>query len=73
MNILSKRKINGKTQVLHDIVIQVAQVIIFLLMQETSVQTLAWEHALEEEMATHFSILAWKIDRLHSLGSHTVL
>jgi len=30
-------------------------------MQETSVQSLGWEDSLEEEMATHFSILAWSI------------
>ena len=27
---------------------------------ETWVQSLAWEDPLEEEMATHSSILAWK-------------
>ena len=42
--------------------------------QETWVQSLSWEDPLEEEMATHSSILAWiiprteKPDRLHSLG-----
>ena len=30
-------------------------------MQETWVQSLGWEHPLEEEMATHSSIPAWKI------------
>ena len=29
--------------------------------QETQVQSLDWEDLLEEEMATHSSILAWKI------------
>ena len=35
-------------------------------------------HALEKEMATHFSVLAWRIPRtaepggLLSMGSHTV-
>ena len=29
--------------------------------QETRVQSLGQEDPLEEEMATHFSILAWKI------------
>ena len=28
---------------------------------ETWVQSLGWEDPLEKEMATHFSILAWKI------------
>ena len=41
-------------------------------MQETRVQSLGWEDPLEKEMATHSSILAWKIpwteepDRLYS-------
>ena len=30
-------------------------------MQETWVRSLCWEDPLEEEMATHSSILAWKI------------
>ena len=30
-------------------------------MQETWLQSLGWEDTLEKEMATHFSILAWKI------------
>ena len=44
-------------------------------MQETWVQSPGWEDALEEEMATHASILAWRIPwtkqtgRLHSMGS----
>ena len=29
--------------------------------QETQVQSLDWEDPLEKEMATHYSILAWKI------------
>ena len=29
--------------------------------QETWVQSLGWEDPLEKKMATHFSILAWKI------------
>ena len=29
--------------------------------QETQVQSLGWEDLLEEEMATHSSILAWRI------------
>ena len=43
--------------------------------QETSVQSLGQEDPLEEEMATHSSILAWRIpwteepDRLQSVGS----
>ena len=30
-------------------------------MKETQVQSLSQEDALEKEMATHFSILAWEI------------
>ena len=46
--------------------------------QETQVQSLGQEDPLEEEMATHSSILAWKIpwteepDRLQPMGSHRV-
>ena len=44
-------------------------------MQETCVQFLGWEDALEKGTGTHFSILAWKIPwteepgRLQSMGS----
>ena len=43
-------------------------------MRETQVQSLGWEDLLEKEMATHSSILAWKIPwmeepvRLQSMG-----
>ena len=46
--------------------------------QETRVQSLGREDPLEKEMATHSSILAWKIPwmeepgRLQSMGSQTV-
>ena len=30
-------------------------------MQETQVQSLSWEDSLEKEMATHPTILAWRI------------
>ena len=30
-------------------------------MQETRVRSLGWEDPLEKEMATHSSILAWRI------------
>ena len=54
---------------------------ICLLMQETQetwVQSLGWEDPLEKDMATHSSILAWRIprtdepDRLQSTGSQRV-
>ena len=44
-------------------------------MQETGVLSLGWENPLEEEMATHSSVLAWEIPqkeesgRLQSMGS----
>ena len=47
-------------------------------MQETQVQFLVWEDPLEKEMATHSSILAWRIPwteeavRLLSMGSQRV-
>ena len=37
-------------------------------MQETWVRSLGWEYTLEEEMATHSSILAWKISWTEELG-----
>ena len=30
-------------------------------MQETWVHSLGWEDPLEEGMATHFSVLAWRV------------
>jgi len=45
-----------------------------LAMQDTWVQSLGWEEPLEEGMATHSSILAWRIPwtdepgRLQSMG-----
>ena len=47
-------------------------------MQETWVQSLGWEDTLEEAMATHPSILAWRIPwteepgGLQSMGSQGV-
>ena len=32
-----------------------------LALQETWVQFLGWEESLEEGMATHYSIFAWRI------------
>ena len=46
--------------------------------QETRVRSLGWEDPLEKEMATHSSILAWKISwteepgGLQSMGSQRV-
>ena len=57
----------------------VAQTVKHLLtMWETRVRSLGWQDPLEKEMATHSSILAWKIpwtekrDRLQSMGSQRV-
>ena len=47
-------------------------------LQETQVQSLGWEDPLDEGMATHSSIIAWRIpwteepDRLQSKGSQKV-
>ena len=47
--------------------------------QETQVRSLGWEDPLEKEMATHSSILAWKIPwteepgGLQSMGSQRVV
>ena len=58
---------------------RVAQVVKNLTtMQETWVGSLGWEDALEKEMATHSSILAWlspwteEAGRLQSMGSYRV-
>ena len=46
--------------------------------QETRIRSLGWEDPLEKEMATHSSILAWRIPwteepcGLQSMGSQTV-
>ena len=45
---------------------------------ETWVQSLGWEDPLEKEMATHSSIIAWKISwteepgELQSMGSQSI-
>ena len=47
-------------------------------MQETWVQSLGWEDTLEKAMATHSTILAWRIPwteepgRLQSMGSQSI-
>ena len=37
-------------------------------MRETWVQSLSWEDPLEDEMATHSSILAWGVTRIEEPG-----
>ena len=41
-------------------------------MQETWVQSLGQEHPLEKEMATHSSILAWRILRTWQATVHGI-
>ena len=36
--------------------------------QEIQVQSLGWENPLEKDMATHSSILAWRIPRTEEPG-----
>ena len=64
---------------LHTQASQVAQIVKKQpAMQETHVQSLGWEDPLEKGMATHSSILAWRIPwtekrgRLKSIGSQRV-
>ena len=38
---------------------------------ETLVQFLIWEDNLEQEMATHFSILAWELPYAEESGGHS--
>ena len=37
-------------------------------MRETGVQSLGWEDSLDKEMATHSSILAWRIPWTEEAG-----
>ena len=39
-----------------------------LAMQETKIHSMGWEDPLEKEMATHSSILAWRISWTKELG-----
>ena len=41
------------------------------VIQETGVQSLGWEDLLEKGIATHSSILAWKIPRMRSLAGYS--
>ena len=41
-------------------------------MQETQFQSLDWKDPLEKEMATHSSILAWKIPWTEELDSDNI-
>ena len=46
----------------------IVQLVKNLPLQETQVRFLVWEDPLEKEMATHSSILAWKISGTKELG-----
>ena len=41
--------------------------------QETQILSLGWKDLLEEEMATHSSILAWKIPWTEEAGGLAVI
>ena len=59
---------------LHDIIVYVFPVPQMiknpLAMQETQVRTLGQEYPLEKEMATHSSILAWRIPWTEEPGGY---
>ena len=40
----------------------------WLPIQETQVPSLGWKDPLEKELATHYSILAWKISWTEETG-----
>jgi len=40
-------------------------------MQETRVRSLGWEDSLEEEVATHSSVLAWRIRGQRSVAGYS--
>ena len=75
----SKAKCKGTLKNSHSEVNTLAQSVKNLpTVQETRVQSLGWEDTLQKEMATHSSILAWKIScteepgGLQSMGSQRV-
>ena len=82
---LSGVEVGGKTWLIYTLILVifgdslVAQMVKRLpTMRETRIQSLSREDPLEKEMATHSSILAWKIPwteepgRLQSMGSQRV-
>ena len=72
MNFLGKYYIKLKTSLVSQTIKKLPA------MWKTQVQSLGWEDSLEKEMATHSSILAWRIpwteepDRLQFMGSQRV-
>ena len=62
MNVVFLIKIQVKSDFLEPCASLVAQIVKSLLtIQETWVQSLGWENPLQKGMATHSSILAWRI------------
>ena len=60
--ILRSQMLLGCFRQAYDVTSLVAQTVKHLpTMRETQVRSLGWEDPLEKEMATHSSILAWKI------------
>ena len=75
---IARRNINN-LRYADDTTLMVAQTVKHLsTMRETRVQSLGWKDPLEKEMATHCSVLAWRIPGtvepggLLSLGLHRV-
>ena len=80
-SICDKERVNSLKSIKKSILLisLVAQLVKNLpAMRETWVRSLDWEDPLEEDMATHFSILAWRIPwaeepgGLQSMGSQRV-
>ena len=74
-----KQEIDNNTTIVGDFNTPVAQTVKHLTaMWETQVRSLGQEDPLEKEMATHSSILAWKIPwteepgKVQSMGSQRV-
>ena len=43
------------------------------VIQESQVQSLGWEDPLEKGMATHSSILAWRIPQIPTVGQRNLV
>ena len=69
LDLASYTTVCGKVKNLSEITSLVAQVVNSLpAVRETQVQSLGREDPLEKEMATHSSILAWKIPWMEEPG-----
>ena len=67
--ILINKMANSRIRVLYSLVAQ--RINCLPTMQETQVRSLGWENSLEKEMATHSSILAWRIHGQRSLAVYS--